>query len=201
VQTYERAWRHGICGDVMFRDCRVPAGSLLAGDAADLLSDIASPASVLRQAVNLGIGRAAFAAAVDYARLRVQGGRPIIEHQAIGQKLAGIAIKLDVARTAVWRAAWACDHPEAFADRSLPDLPLHLIAEAFTGPAMLEAAKDAAEVFGAMGVMRDLPMQKYVHDARIGRHGGTGNNRDAMLRIAETLAGYRRAASAAIAAE
>ena len=77
--------------------------------------------------ISLGIGRAAYEAALNYAHLRVQGGRPIIEHQAIATKLAEIAIRLDVARAAVWQAAWASDHPEAFADRSLPDLPLQTV--------------------------------------------------------------------------
>ena len=76
------------------------------------------------QAIALGIGRAAYETAVEYAQLRVQGGRPLIEHQAIATKLADIAIRLEVARGAVWQAAWAADHPEAFADRSLSDLPL-----------------------------------------------------------------------------
>ena len=62
------------------------------------------------------------------------------------------------------------------------------------------AVKDAAELFGAMGVMRDMPLQKYVHDALACLHG-TESNRDARLRIAEGLAGYRRAAAQATAAE
>jgi len=57
------------------------------------------------------------------------------------------------------------------------------------------ATKDAAEVFGAMGVMRDMPLQKYVHDARVCLHSGTGNA-EAKLRLAEVLAGYRRPAAA-----
>ena len=64
--------------------------------------------------------------------IRVQGGRRIIEHQAIGTKLAEIAIRLEVARNAVWQAAWASDHPDAVADRSLSDLPLQLMAQVFT---------------------------------------------------------------------
>ena len=100
----------------------------------------------------------------------------------------------------MWQAAWAADHPDAYADRSLADLPLQTIAQVFTAQMMLEAAKDAAEIFGAMGVMRDMPMQKYVHDARVCLHGGE-SNRDAKLRIAEALTGYRRMAPAAIAAE
>ena len=151
------------------------------------------------QALNLGIGRAAYEAALDYAQLRVQGGRRIIEHQAIGTKLAEVAVRLEVARAAIWQAAWACDHPEAFADRSLPDLPLTRIAKVFTSEAIYHATKDAAECFGAMGVMRDMPLQKYVHDALVCLHSGDGNS-DAKLRIAEALAGYRRPASAAVLA-
>jgi butyryl-CoA dehydrogenase len=201
VRAQEGAWRHGTCGEVTFKDCRVPAENLLGNEAADLLEhdETSGRGSVLMQAVALGVGRASYEAAVDYAKLRVQGGRPIIEHQAIGTKLADVAIKLEVARAAVWQAAWAADHPEAYADRSLADLPLQTIAQVFTSQMMLEAAKDAAEVFGAMGVMRDMPMQKYVQDARICLHGSQ-SIRDAKLRIAEALAGYRRA-PAAIAAE
>ncbi len=202
VRAHERAWRHGPCGEVTFKDCRVPADNLLADDAAERLAgdEASGRGGALMQAVGLGIGRAAYEAALDYAKLRVQGGRPIVEHQAIGTKLAEIAVKLEVARGAVWRAAWACDHPEAYADRSLADLPLKTVAQVFTAQAMVEVTKDAAEVFGAMGVMRDMPLQKYVHDARVCLHG-LESSRDAKLRIAEALSGYRRTAPTAIAAE
>jgi alkylation response protein AidB-like acyl-CoA dehydrogenase len=200
VRTHEKPWRHGPCGDVTFKDCRVPASYLLGEEAAVLLSGPDRPGRgvPLFQALNLGVGRAAYEAALDYAQLRVQGGRPIIEHQAIGTKLAEIAIKLEVARAIIWQAAWASDHPTASADRSLSDLPLQTVAHVFTSEMMLKAAKDAAEIFGAMGVMRDMPMQKYVHDALVCLHSGDGNS-DAKLRIAEVLAGYRRAADSAMA--
>ena len=84
------------------------------------------------QAINLGVGRAALEAAIEYAKLRVQGGRPIVEHQAIGTILAEAAIRLTVARSIIWQAAWAADHPDAYSDRSLPDLPLQTIAKVFT---------------------------------------------------------------------
>ena len=72
----------------------------------------------------------------------MQGGRPLIEHQAIATKLAEFAIRLEVARDAVWQAAWASDHPEAVADRSLSDLPLTTIAQVFASEAVMKAAKD-----------------------------------------------------------
>jgi alkylation response protein AidB-like acyl-CoA dehydrogenase len=193
-------WQHGACGDVELADCRVPLGNLLGAEAQGPLA-IDARHIALDAALNLGIGRAAYEAALEYAQLRVQGGRRIIEHQAIGAKLAEIATRLEVARAAIWQAAWACDHPDAVADRSLPDLPLVTMAQVFASEAIYRAAKDAAECFGAMGVMRDMPLQQYVHDALVCLHSGAGTG-EAKLRIAEALAGYRRpATSAALAAE
>ena len=177
VRAQDGHWFHGSRGEVDFSDCRVPAGNLVGA-----IGTIVPPAGAL----SLGIGRAAYEAALEYARIRVQGGRPIIGHQAIAAKLAGIAIGLEVARAAVWRAAWASDHPEAFADRSLPDLPLQSIAEAFAPEVMLRAVKDAAECFGAMGVMRDMPLHKYVHDARVCLHSGEGSS-GARLQVAAAI--------------
>lgn len=180
---------HGTAGDVTFKDCRVPADNLLKGSG-ELID--AARRRVHDMAINIGIGRAAYEAALEYAGIRVQGGKRIIEHQATATRLADIAISLDVARNAVWRAAYASDNAEAVSDRSLPDLPLAAMARVFASTAVYRAAKDAAELFGAMGVMRDMPMQKYIHDAFICLRSGDGNA-DAKLRIAETLAGVRPA--------
>jgi alkylation response protein AidB-like acyl-CoA dehydrogenase len=200
VAAHERAerWGHGAPGTVTLTDCHVPAEHLTEGrhGLGDGGRDIPQA-----EAINLGIGRAAYEAALDYAQLRIQGGRKIIEHQAIGAKLAEIAIRLEAARAVIWQAAWASDHPEAFADRSLPDLPLTTMAKVFASEAIYHATKDAAECFGAMGVMRDMPLQKYVHDALVCLHSGISNG-EAKLRIAEALAGYRRpTAQTVLAAE
>jgi alkylation response protein AidB-like acyl-CoA dehydrogenase len=193
-------WCHGPCGEVTFTDCRVPIDHLLGVEGHPLAIDTAARIA-LEQALNLGIGRAAYEAALDYAQLRIQGGRRIVEHQAIGAKLAEMAIRLEVARGAIRQAAWSCDHPEASADGSLPDLPLASIAKVYASEAIYGVTKDAAECFGAMGVMRDLPLQRYVHDALVCLHAGTGNS-DAKLRIAEALARFRRPPpQAALAAE
>jgi butyryl-CoA dehydrogenase len=193
-------WQHGACGGITLQDCRVPADNLLGEEGRGARASEIDAAMPQHLALNLGIGRAAYEAALDYAQLRVQGGRRIIEHQAIGAKLADIAIRLEVARAAIRQAAWAADHPEAVADGSLPALPLAGIAKVFASEAIYQATKEAAECFGAMGVMRDMPLQKYVHDARICLHSGEPNS-DTRLRIAEAIAGYRRAAAATLAAE
>lgn len=187
-------WYHGLRGDLTFTDCRVPADNLLGTEGASPLAaglDADGRGLPVMPAMNIGVGRAAYDAALEYAGIRIQGGRRIIEHQAIGKLLAEIAIRLEIARTVVWKAAWVADHPEAVADRSVTDMPLASIARIYTAEAMHKAALDAAEVFGAMGVMRDMPLQKYVQDALIFLHSGMSPD-DARLRIAEGLAQFRR---------
>lgn len=179
-------WYHGSCGEVTFTDCQVPAGNLLGANSARL----GAGGTPIAQAINLGVARAALDAALDYAKLRVQGSRPIVEHQAIGDKLAGIAVNLEVARSIIWQAAWAADNPAAQADGSLSNLPHATVAQVATAGMLYHATKDAAECFGAMGVMRDMPLQKYIHDTQMFLHTGGGST-DAKLRIAEALAGYR----------
>ena len=185
-------WHPGTGASVTF-NCRVPADHLVGKEGQGPLADGALLARGVPQmaAINLGLGRAAYEAAIDYAKIRRQGGRNIIEHQAIGGKLADCAIRLELARNMIWKAAWALDHPDAIADRSLPGLPLHTIARVYTAQAVNEVTQLAAECFGAMGVMRDMPLQKYVHEGFVFAHAEETDDA-AKLGIAEAVAGYER---------
>jgi hypothetical protein len=178
----------GSMGEVMLSDCRIPADQLLGKGGEGVMLN---GSSLARQAINLGIGRAAYEAAVEYAQIRVQGAKRIIEHQAIGTKLAESAIRLEVARNTLWKAAWLSEHPEAVADGSAGALPLETMSHVFIAEQIHRATKDCAECFGAMGVMRDMPLWKYIADARMLLHAGAGVA-DAKLAIAERIAGFRR---------
>jgi alkylation response protein AidB-like acyl-CoA dehydrogenase len=151
----------------------------------------ASRSAVALAAINLGVGRIAYETAVDYAKIRVQGGRPIVQHQSIGTILADVATTLELSRNLIWKAAWLSDHPDAVADRSVTDLPLATMARTYTAEAMHEAALGAAECFGAMGVMRDMPLQKYVHDTLVMLHA-SDHDSATKLHIAEAIAGFER---------
>jgi alkylation response protein AidB-like acyl-CoA dehydrogenase len=190
-------WHHGSGAGIALVDCRVPAAHLLGRAGASPLASGQEQARALPllAAVNLGVARAAFAAAVDYAKIRRQGGRHIIEHPAIGAKLADCAIKLELARGAIWKAAWALDHPQAAAQDGAVRLPLETIARVVTAEAAHEVTLAAAECFGAMGVMRDMPLQKYVHDAMVFLHSDDADGA-ARLAVAEAIAGYRRPVTA-----
>jgi alkylation response protein AidB-like acyl-CoA dehydrogenase len=184
-------WHHGTGAAVVFKDCRVPADHLLGKEGQSPLAlgtDLAR-AAPQHAAVNLGLGRAAYEAAVDYTRLRRQGGRNLVEHQAIGTKLADCAIRLELARNIIWKAAWALDHPDVAA--SLSELPHYVVARVYTAEAVNEVALLAAECFGAMGVMRDMPLQKYVHDSMVFLHNDDADGA-AKLAVAEAVAGYQR---------
>ncbi len=186
-------WHHGAGAGMTFKDCKAPADHVLGKEGQSPFAQraVAARSVPLIAAINLGLGRAAYDAAVDYSKIRRQGGRNIIEHQAIGTKLADCTIKLELARNAIWKAAWLLDHPEAVADRSASELPFHVIARVYTAEAMNDVALLAAECFGAMGVMRDMPLQKYVHDSMVFLHADDADGA-AKLAIAEAVAGYAR---------
>lgn len=180
---------HGMRSELILEDCRVPAGNLV--DSRASASDLRNPAGACEfLAIDVGIGRAAYEAAIEYSKLRVQGGYPIAQHEAIGVLLADCAIRLQAARNLVWQAAWASDHPDAILDGSVADLPLSAIADVFTSEAIHEITLAAAQVFGGSGVMRDLPMQKYVRDALVFLRSEK-NNDVARFRIAEAVVGYQ----------
>jgi len=82
--------------------------------------------------MNLGLGRAAYEAAVEYAKLRVQGGRTIIGHEAIGTILAEIAIKLEVARNMIWQVPGPPTIRMPMPTAALRIWPLATIARVFT---------------------------------------------------------------------
>ena len=195
IREHDKVGRRlGSNGEMVFEDCRVPVENLVGEEGkSTLMGSVKSPGrgQPRAQARNLGIGRAAYEAALEYAKLRVQGGRPIIEHQAVGMTLANMAIGLETARSLIWQAAWASDHQEAYADGSLPELPLQTIAKIVTSETVQRVTLEAAQLFGGMGVMRELPMQKYFRDALLLLHSENSND-VARLRIAEDLAGYRR---------
>jgi alkylation response protein AidB-like acyl-CoA dehydrogenase len=186
-------WHHGTAAAIELKDCKVAAANLLGKEGKCPFADgkLLARNTVATAAISLGVGRASYEAAVDYAKMRRQGGRNIMEHQAIGTKIADCAIKLEVSRNMVWKAAWVLDHPEAIAGRSVSELPLHVIARVASAEAVHEVTLLAAECFGAMGVMRDMPLQKYVNDGFIIAHSEDSDGA-AKLQIAESVAGYQR---------
>jgi alkylation response protein AidB-like acyl-CoA dehydrogenase len=128
----------------------------------------------------LAVARAAFDAAVKFANERFQGGKIIIQHQAVQTALADLYIALQAGRTLLWRTAWTSSHKE-------PDTVLGNACKAFCADAALKITIGAMELFGGVGVMRDLPMQKYVRDAMVMMHHAGGTQAMVRLKIGKAL--------------
>jgi alkylation response protein AidB-like acyl-CoA dehydrogenase len=108
----------------------------------------------------VGLARAAYEYALDYAQQRVQFGKPIIHHQAISFLLADMATLIDAGRLMTWRAAY-------LADQGVPCTKQASMAKAFTADAAMKITTDAVQILGGYGYMRDYPVEKWMRDAKI----------------------------------
>jgi acyl-CoA dehydrogenase len=109
----------------------------------------------------VGIARAAFEYALDYAKERKQFGRAIIENQAIAFKLAEMRMKTDAARLLVWNASWRAASGTGFeaAEGSQSKL--------FAGEIAVRVTDDAIQILGGAGYIRDHPVERWHRDAKV----------------------------------
>lgn len=179
--------RVGDNAEIFFDNVRVPKGRIM-GPGSKERTDLGTVVTIA--ALTLGLGRAALEETLKYTQERVSGGKPIIKHQAVGLYLADMATSLEAARGLIWKAAWAKDHPEAFDDGSVERLPYEMMAEAFTGTAVQRLTEQGVELFGGMGVISGMPIEKYVRDGIVQKH--ISFPFPTRFKIAEALAGFKR---------
>jgi butyryl-CoA dehydrogenase len=108
----------------------------------------------------LGIARAALDFAVGYAKERTSMGQPIIQHQAVGFRLADGATKLEAARQMILHAA-------AMKDAGLPCLTEASMAKLYASEVGEQVVSDALQTLGGYGYMQDYPIERYYRDIRI----------------------------------
>lgn len=147
---------------ILFEDCRIPADHLLGDEGQGYriaLSNLeAGRIGIAAQSV--GMARAALEAALRYARERVAFGKPIIEHQAVGFRLADMATRIEAARQIVWHAASLRD-----ADR--PCLKEASMAKLFASEMAERVCSDAIQIHGGYGVVADFPVERIYRDVRV----------------------------------
>jgi len=169
-------------GTFYFENCRVPATNILVGEGllGKLRGDYMWGSKAEAAATALGVGRAAYEYALDYAKKRVQGGRPIVEQQAVAMMLATMAMKIDAARLQIWKAAWLADRkqPEARA--------LGLLAKVNASETAFECCRLAGEILGGASIMHDHPVEKYLRDASSFLHSD-GTNQVCLLRAMQGI--------------
>jgi acyl-CoA dehydrogenase len=112
-------------------------------------------------AMAVGIARAAYEYALDYAKERKQFGRAIVENQAIAFKLADMKVSIDAARLLVWRAAWMAHTGKAFAAGEGSQSKL------FAGETAVRVTEEAIQIMGGAGYIREHPVERWHRDAKI----------------------------------
>jgi acyl-CoA dehydrogenase len=163
--------------EVVLHDCRVPGRCLLGGKEklderlararqgkrtatqAAMATFEASRPQVGAQAV--GIARAAYEFALDYAKERHQFGRAIIRNQAIAFKLADMKMQVDAARLLVWRAAWMAANQKRFESGE------GSMSKLYAGETAVWVTDQAIQIMGGYGYVRDYPVERWHRDAKI----------------------------------
>jgi butyryl-CoA dehydrogenase len=155
--------RGALSAQIFFDDCRLPASALLGkeGEGWKVAMKTLDGGRIGIAAQAVGIGRAAFEAAMRYALERKSFGKVIAEHQAIQFKLADMSTELDAARLLLWRAAAAKD---AGAGRYTKEAAM---AKLFASEACNRIAREAVQIFGGYGYLSDFPVERHFRDAKI----------------------------------
>ncbi|MBZ0296277.1 MAG: acyl-CoA dehydrogenase, partial [Anaerolineae bacterium] len=148
--------------EIVFENVEVPAENMVGaeGQGFYLAMQVFDHSRPGVAAAAVGLQRRALEESVKYAKEREAFGVPIYQHQAIGHKIADMAIHYEAARLLVWQAAWQVD-----AGIANPKVPAY--AKAFAADMATKAAVDAVQVLGGYGFMKEYPVEKLLRDVKI----------------------------------
>jgi alkylation response protein AidB-like acyl-CoA dehydrogenase len=147
---------------IALESCRVPADSLLGaeGEGYRIALSNLEGGRIGIAAQSVGMARAAYEAALAYAKERETFGKPIIEHQAVSFRLADMATQIEVARQMVWHAA-------ALRDAKRPCLKEASMAKLFASEMAERVCSDAIQIHGGYGYVNDFPVERIYRDVRV----------------------------------
>ncbi len=154
-------------GEIALEDVRVPADHVLGGESGGVekIGGILSEIRVMTAALSVGLARAAYDAALRYARERVAFGKPIAEHQAIAFKLADMLTGIHGATLMTYDAAAALDRGElATREAAMAKLTASEMA--------VRVADEATRIFASYSLATEYPVQRYLRDSRFLLFGG-----------------------------
>src|SRR5207245_11435610 len=144
-----------------FEDMRVPAAAVLGGVEGGFkqVTGTLEGGRITHAARSVGVSQAALEAAVKYAKEREQFGQPIAKFQAIKFKLARMAMEVETARTAMWRAAWLFDQGYAMREAAMAKLFASEVAQRVTW--------EAVQIHGGYGYITEFAVERFWRDARL----------------------------------
>jgi acyl-CoA dehydrogenase len=148
--------------EVIFEDVKVPEENLLGKEgigfviAMKTLDKTRAPVG----AAGVGVAKAALQYAIDYAKTRIQFGKPIALFQHIAFQIAQMAMEINAARLLVWHAAWLLDQGKPCGKESA-------MAKAYGSDVAMRVTTESLQILGGYGYMKDYPMEKLMRDAKL----------------------------------
>ncbi len=157
-------YRLNLNREIIFDNCKVPVENRLGPEnygITNINSHLRAGDGLINAAAMIGLARAAYETTLAYAEIRKQSGMMLINHQAIGLKLVEMYTEINAARAYVWQAARMVDdrHKVHF-DPKMPGS-----ASLFAHEMACKVTRDAMEIFGGSGVMRELPIEMFLRNA------------------------------------
>lgn len=144
---------------VTFSDVRIPSSSRLGGGAGIEFARLLTHSRVALGAAAVGVARASYEYAREYAKQRVQFGEPVAHRQSIAFMLADMATEVDEARLMVWEAAWKLDQGEDAMKEAT-------VMKHHVDRMVLTVADRAVQVLGGYGYIREYPVELWLRNAR-----------------------------------
>jgi len=147
---------------IVLEDCRIPEDHRIGREGEGYRIALANLESgrIGVGAQSVGMARAAYEAALRYARERIAFGKPVFEHQAVNFRLADMATRIEVARQMVLHAA-------ALKDAGKPCLKEACMAKLFASETAEEVCSDAIQIHGGYGYVADFPVERIYRDVRV----------------------------------
>ena len=154
--------RSCLVSEMLFDDVKVPVENMLGrrGDGFKIAMEALDCGRISIAAQAVGIAQASLDAAIQYARTRVQFGKPIGEQEAIKWMIAEMATETEAARLLTYRAANLTSAGRKHTKEAS-------MAKLFAASTAVEAARKAIQIYGGYGYMTDLPLERYYRDAKI----------------------------------
>ncbi len=178
--------RASATSELIFSDCKVPAGNLLGPEGEGFTGSLAilDGGRISIAALGLGMAQGALDAALSYAKQRKQFGKTISEFQAIQFKLADMATEVEAARLLVYHAAWLADQKTVrFSKESS-------MAKLYAGEVAVKVANECVQIHGGYGFIKDYPAEKFYRDVKLCTIG-EGTSEIQKLVIARQLLGRK----------
>lgn len=155
-------WRASNTAELFFDDCKVAESNLLGkrGDGSRIMLNTLDHGRLSIAAMGLGCAQGAFELAIRYAQQRIQFGKPISDNQVISDKLADMAMKIELARNLLYKACWLKDNQKPFAKESA-------MAKLYCSEIANQVSYEAVQIHGGYGLMKDYPVERFYRDQRL----------------------------------